>query len=80
MPLTRWERKERLGHGAATEIAAKLGKSQSHVSRVLAGQRSDRKVEVVAARRLRVPVSEAFPEFYPKAAATQNSQEATTAT
>lgn len=65
MPLTKWDRKERLGHGAATEIAKKLGKDQSHVSRVILGERRDREVEVVVARRLRMRVVDAFPEFYP---------------
>jgi hypothetical protein len=65
MPLTKWERKEKLGHGAAVKIAAQVGKDHSHVSRVIAGERSDREVEVVVARRLHVPVREAFPEFYP---------------
>lgn len=64
MALTKWERKERLGHGAATRIAKKIGKSQPHVSRVILGERQDREVEVVVARKLRMPVAEAFPEFY----------------
>ncbi len=66
MPLTKWERKEKLGHGAATKIAKKLGKDQSHVSRVILGERSDREVEVVIARKLRMKVTDAFPEFYQK--------------
>jgi hypothetical protein len=66
MPLTKWERKEKLGHGAATRIAKKLGKAQSHVSRVILGERSDREVEVVVARKLHMRVVDAFPEFYQK--------------
>jgi hypothetical protein len=66
MPLTKWDRKERLGHGAATEIAKKLGKDQSHVSRVILGERRDREVEVAVARRIRTRVVDAFPEFYQK--------------
>lgn len=70
MILTKSERKERLGYGAATEIAKKLknkdGKplSVGHVAQVLNGQRHDRDVEVAAARRLRMKVEEAFPEYY----------------
>lgn len=64
MPLSKWERKERLGHGAATKIAEKVGRSQPHVSRVISGERPDRKVEVAVARMLGLPVTEVFPEYY----------------
>jgi hypothetical protein len=68
MSLTRVERKERLGRGAAKEIAARVGKSRSHVHRVLAGERRDRKTEVAAARMARTSVPYLFPEFYPSKA------------
>lgn len=70
MTLTVSERKARLGHGAATEIAAHVkgrkGKplTRGHVSQVLSGLRPDRKVERAAARRLGMKIEDAFPEYY----------------
>jgi predicted nucleic acid-binding protein len=58
MPLTKDEVKERLGRGGATAIALAANRSKSHVSRVLDEQRSDRRVAVAVARRLRVKLSD----------------------
>jgi len=60
MALTRWERKERLGHGAAKKIAEATDRSESHVSMVINEKRRDRVVEVAIARRLQMPVDEVF--------------------
>lgn len=62
MPLTKWERKERLGYGAVTKIARRAKRSIGHVSQVLAGDRRDSKVERIAARILGMSEVEAgFP-------------------
>ena len=68
MALSKYDRKERLGYGAAKQIAVATGRSEGHVSQVLSGKRSDRKVEVAVARRLQMPVAEVFPEYYPEKA------------
>ena len=60
MALTKWERKERLGHGAVKEIAEATDRSEGHVSQVINGKRRDRVVEVAVARRLQMPVDEVF--------------------
>lgn len=61
MPLTRWERKARLGHGAVSEIARREKQPISVVSEVLNGRRRNRKVEVAIARRLRMRHADVFP-------------------
>jgi len=70
MPLTRYERKERLPYGQQKEIAAELGLSKAFVSRVL-NDKTDgmspekvRRVRVEIAKRLRprTAVADAFPE------------------
>jgi hypothetical protein len=60
MALTKWERKEKLGHGAVREIAGATELSEGHVSQVINGKRRDRVVEVAVARRLQMPVDEVF--------------------
>ena len=45
-----------------TEIARELGKGVSAVSRVTRGERRSRMIEGEIARRLGLPVPEAFPE------------------
>lgn len=64
MTLTQTERKEKLGHGAATRIATKTGRTIGHVAQVLRGERHDRKVEAAAARTLQMKIEDAFPEYY----------------
>jgi hypothetical protein len=75
MPLSRYERKERLPYGAQAEIAKELGEgfSEAFVSRVQ-NDKTDgmdpekvRRVQVAIAKRLRprVPVAEAFPTEEP---------------
>jgi hypothetical protein len=70
MPLTRYERKERLPYGEQKKIAADLGLSSAFISRVL-NDKTDgmdpekvRQVRVEIARRLRprTAVADAFPE------------------
>lgn len=58
--MTRWERKAALGHGAVREIAKRTGKSESHTSHVINGNRRDRKIEVAVARMVGRPVDEVF--------------------
>lgn len=60
MALTKWERKEKLGHGAVKAIAEATELSEGHVSMVISGKRRDRVVEVAVARRLQMPVDEVF--------------------
>jgi hypothetical protein len=61
MPMSRWDRKALLPHGAVTQIAQRTGRAKSHVSSVIHGHRRDRRVEVAVARLLRLPVDEVFP-------------------
>lgn len=61
MPLSRWDRKALLPHGAVTQIASRTGRAKSHVSSVIHGHRRDRRVEVAVARLLRLPVDDVFP-------------------
>lgn len=58
MPLSRYEIKERLGHGGVSAVAAALGLSVSHVSRVLNEKRSDRRVALAVARKLRIRLAD----------------------
>lgn len=72
MPLTRFERKERLPYGAQAEIAKELGEGfgPAFVSRVMNDKvdgldpEKVRRCRVAIARRMkpRVPVAEAFPQ------------------
>ena len=64
MALTKEQRKRKLGRGAARKIAAAVSRSESHVSRVLSGERLDAVVTEEAARRLGVSTRVAFPEYY----------------
>lgn len=76
MPLSRWDRKERLPKGAYKEIVGELRADgvlthEGEVSLVLHDKASHlnpekvRKIQVAIAKRLRprVPVAEAFPEY-----------------
>lgn len=67
MALSKWERKERLGHGAIREIAKATTRSEGHVSQVVNGKRRDRVVEVAVARRLQMAVDDVFEPAQAKA-------------
>lgn len=74
MPLSRWERKEKLGYGKQKEIAEELAKEfgagydEALVSLVIhdKAQARDpekvRRVRAAIARRLRMPIGEVFAE------------------
>ena len=51
------------------DFAAELGVSKSHVTRVVAGERRSPRLERAIAKRLRMPLREAFPEWYGERAA-----------
>jgi hypothetical protein len=76
MPLTKSERKERLGHGAITKIARKTRRTIGHVSEVVRGLRRDPKVEREVARRLELPMEDVFP---PPASPDTSAEPASTA-
>lgn len=60
--LTYFERKERLPHGALTEVKEKVGCALSTVTHVLRGIHRNRAIELELARRMvpRTSVREAF--------------------
>jgi len=66
MPLSRWERKERLGFGGVKAIADKLSVSPALVSLVVNEKSATtpltRKVKVAVARKIGMPVAEVFDE------------------
>lgn len=66
MPLSRWERKERLGFGGVKAIAARTGVSASLVSLVVNDKSArtpvTRRVQVAIARRIGMPVAAVFGE------------------
>jgi len=66
MPLTRHERKDRLGHGGLREVAAKVPCSEPLVSLVVNDKAADtkltRRVKVAVARKIGMPVAEVFGE------------------
>jgi transcriptional regulator with XRE-family HTH domain len=67
MSIARFARKERLPHGAQSEIARKLGVADSVVSRVMNDKAADlnprtvRRIRVAIARKLNMRVDEVFP-------------------
>lgn len=63
MALSVSDVKERLGHGGVSEIAKASGRSVSHVSRVLNGERADRQVARRVARRLGVRLADLPAEY-----------------
>lgn len=65
--LSRHERKDRLGHGAAKEVAREVGVDAALVSRVMNGKQRHAGVEAAIARR--VVRSENEIAFPPPAAA-----------
>lgn len=64
MPLSRIERKERLGFGGQKKIARRTKRTRGHVSQVVNGSRRDAVVERAVARAIGLPVEEVFPEYY----------------
>lgn len=60
MAMSKWQRKERLGHGAAQKIATLLELTRGHVAMVIRGDRRDARVEAVVAGMLGRPVDEVF--------------------
>jgi hypothetical protein len=70
MPLSVADRRSRLPHGAQREVAEELKVAESYVSAVVTGdarpktpkgQKAVRRIQVAIARKLRLPVDEAFP-------------------
>ena len=68
MPLTRWERKEALGHGNESRLAREIGVHQSTVSLVLNGRRRSARIEAAIADAIGLPVDMVFPARPAKAA------------
>lgn len=67
MALSRFERKEKLGHGGVSLIAKQTHFAISTVSEVLNGNKRNRKIEVAIARKIGLKVADAFPEHYAQA-------------
>lgn len=59
--LSRWERKERLGHGGVKRIAARAGVDQALVSRVVHGKQRHARVEQLIAAEIGRPGESVFP-------------------
>ena len=59
--LTRWDRKERLGHGAVKEIAAAFDVDAALVSRVVNGRQRHARIELFIAGRIGRPGEMVFP-------------------
>lgn len=59
--LTRWERKERLGHGGVNRIAAIAGVDQALVSRVLNGRQRHERIEQLITAAIGKPDENVFP-------------------
>lgn len=61
LPLSRHERKDRLGHGGVSEIAALAGVDVSFVSRVLNGHKRNDRIEALITGRIGKPGEQVFP-------------------
>lgn len=59
--LTRWERKERLGHGGVKRIADIAGVNQSFVSRVVNGRQRSERIEQLVTAAIGKPGESVFP-------------------
>ena len=70
MGLTKYEVKERLGFGAQKRIAQALGLSEGHVSMVLNERRTDRRVAVAVAHRIRAKLVDLPERYYREAPVT----------
>ncbi len=58
--MNRWERKERLGHGAVTRLAKRLKVSTTRVSRVLNDHERIPRIQRAIAKAIGAPVEEVF--------------------
>jgi transcriptional regulator with XRE-family HTH domain len=59
--LTRWERKERLGHGGVKRIAEIAGVDAAYVSRVVNGKQRSERIEQLVAAAIAKPGEHVFP-------------------
>lgn len=59
--LTRMERKERLGHGGVSEVAALAGVTPSFVSKVVNGHKRNARIENLIIGRIGRPGEDVFP-------------------
>lgn len=65
--MNRWERKERLGHGAVTRLAKRLHVSPTRVSRVLNDWERIPRIQRAIAKEIGQPVEVVFPGNTPVA-------------
>lgn len=63
--MIRWERKERLGHGAVTRLAKRLRVSPTRVSRVLNDHEVIPRIQRAIAQEIGLPVEVVFPPAQP---------------
>lgn len=61
IPLTRWERKERLGHGGVKRIAEIAGVDSAFVSRVVNGRQRNERIEQLIEAAIGKPGELVFP-------------------
>lgn len=61
IPLTRWQRKERLGHGGVKRIAEIAGVDSGFVSRVLNGRQRNERIEQLITAAIGQPGEAVFP-------------------
>lgn len=61
IPLTRWQRKERLGHGGVTRLAQIAGVHTSYVSQVLNGRKRSDRIEQLITAAIGKPGEMVFP-------------------
>lgn len=59
--LTRWDRKERLGHGGVKRIAEIAGVDSAFVSRVVNGRQRNERIEQLVAAAIGKPGELVFP-------------------
>lgn len=66
VPLSRHERKDRLGHGGVKDIAAIAGVDPTFVSRVLNGRKRNERIEAMITGRIGRPGEVVFPPREPR--------------
>ena len=59
--LTRWQRKERLGHGGVKRIAEIAGVDAAYVSRVVNGHQRSERIEQLVTAAIGKPGEHVFP-------------------